>query len=145
MKRFKYNKGIISQLIQQFNPFGLLNSAGEPQVFHNTSDAYLYVLVKLYVMAPRGFVEMPLFLAELYPHLSFPECKVLTTDMQTLGIYERNFVEYETKNGKKFLECLCRALHSLCESKFDSSAFEHAYQLLLNRIELEKTETEKPH
>lgn len=129
---------VIENLLRKFNPFGLRSKQGLPYEFMKVSEIYLFVLVKLWTLFPRGYIEMPLFISELYHHLSFNECKACVSQMESLGVEPVMFFNYETKDGKQKLENICRGLHFLCETQFVSDSFTEAYRLLLNRIELEK-------
>jgi hypothetical protein len=143
MRKYKYDKEIVEKLVQQYNPFGLRGPANEPMVFGKASEAYLYVMTKIYTECPRGYVETPYILSLLYAKLSFHECKVLADDLADFGVREINFTSLDKKHGKQFLEMFCRALNTMSESRFDSGAFQEAYQLLVCRMELEKTMKEK--
>lgn len=142
MRKYKYDKEIVEKLVQQYNPFGLRNAANEPMVFGKASEAYLYVMTKIYTECPRGYVETPYILSLLYARLSFHECKVLANDLANLGVKKISFTGLDNRYGKQFLELFCRALNTLSESRFDSGAFNEAYQLLICRMELEKTKVE---
>lgn len=137
-----YQNDVVENLLRKFNPFGLRSKQGIPYEFMKVSEVYLFVMVKMYSMFPRGYVETPLFLAELYPHLTFSECKAYASEMESLGVNPVTLTTYETKEGKQFLESLCRGLHFLCETVFDNASFLEAYRLLLNRIELDRQKNE---
>lgn len=133
-----YQNDVVENLLRKFNPFGLRSKNGMPYEFMRVSEIYLFVMVKLYTMSPRGYIEIPLFISELYAHLSFSECKACAGQLESLGVEPVMHINYETKEGKQKIENILKGLHFLCETSFDSASFTEAYRLLLNRIELEK-------
>lgn len=137
-----YDNDVVENLLRKFNPFGLRSKQGVPYEFMRVSEIYLFVLVKLYTMFPRGYIEMALFISELYAHLSFAECKGCVEKMKELGVAPVLQIKYDTKQGKQALESICRGLHYLCETSFDNASFLEAYRLLLNRIEMESQKNE---
>lgn len=133
-----YQNDVVENLRRKFNPFGLRSKNGTPYEFMRVSEIYLFVMVKLYTMFPRGYIEIPLFISELYAHLSFSECKACASQLESLGVEPVMHINYETREGKQKLENICKGLHFLCETTFENASFTEAYRLLLNRIELEK-------
>lgn len=129
---------VVEQLLRKFNPFGLRTKQGVPYEFLRLSEVYLHVMIKVYSLFPRGYIETALLVSELYAHLSFNECKGIARYMKPMGIDEVNLVDYRSKEAKDFFERLCKALHSICETAFASSDFSEAYRLFQNRMELEK-------
>lgn len=129
---------VVEQLLRKFNPFGLRTKQGVPYEFLRLSEVYLHVMIKVYSLFPRGYIETALLVSELYAHLSFKECKSVAFYMKPMGIDDVNLVDYRSKEAKDFFERLCKALHSICETTFASSDFSEAYRLFQNRMELEK-------
>lgn len=134
-----YQNDVVENLLRKFNPFGLRSKNGQSYEFFKVSEIYLFVMVKLLTMFPRGYVEMPLFISDLYSHLSFAECKACAEAFIPLGIDPVVMIAYDRKDGKQKLEQICRGLHQLCETQFDNASFLEAYRLFQNRLELEKT------
>lgn len=130
---------VVEQLLRRFNPFGLRSMQGVPYEFMRVSEIYLFLMTKLLKLCPRGYIELPLVISELYPHLSYNECRAVAESMKPLGLEEISLVDYMSKDGKQFIEQLCRGLHNICETTFDNASFLEAYRLFQNRIEIEKS------
>lgn len=129
---------VVEQLLRRYNPFGLRSKQGMPYEFNRISEVYLFLMVKVYTLAPRGYIELPLLLNEIYYHLSFNECKAMVAIFKPLGLREVNLVDYQSIIGKQFFESLFKGLHLACETTFDNSSFLEAYRLFKNRMEIEK-------
>lgn len=56
---------LTKRLIGQHSPFGVTDpSTGTIVVYENTSDAYLDVIQKMFSDYPRGYIDIPLFVAK---------------------------------------------------------------------------------
>ena len=143
MKKDLIKNDVVEQLLRRFNPLGLRDRTGHPYEFMRVSELYLQVMVQTFVKFPRGYIETPLLLAYLYPHLSYKECKDIAESMKPLGVEVLGFYEYDRRNGREFFERFLKALHSKCETPYKSDEFAEAYRLLLNRLEIEKLNQKK--
>ena len=128
---------VIEQLLRRFNPFGFRMKEGKPYEFMRLSEVYLFLMNKIYAMCPRGYIELPLLLSQLYHHLTYNECRALAESMKPMGLKEVEQIDFLSKSGRLYIEQLCRALHNVCETTFDNANFLEAYRLFENRIELE--------
>lgn len=129
---------VVEQLLRRYNPFGLRSKQGTPYEFNRISEVYLFLMVKVYTLSPRGYIELPLLLNEIYYHLSFNECKAMAQIFMPLGLKDVQLVDYQSVRGKLFFESLFKGLHIACETTFDNSSFIEAYRLFKNRMEIEK-------
>ena len=129
---------VVENLLRKFNPFGLRSKQGVPYEFVRVSDSYLTLMVRVYTSFPRGYVELPLLIHELYNHLSPKECMKVAESMASFGLEMIELIDYQGKEGKRKLESICRSLHHLCDTTFDNASFLEAYRLFQNRLEIDK-------
>lgn len=143
MKKDLIKKDVVEQLLRRYNPLGLRDKLGHPFEFMRVSELYLHVMIVTWSKFPRGYIETPLLISTLYPHLSFSECKSLAEEMEPMGIKNFDTYEYDKRTGREFFFRFLQAMHKFCSTEFSSDHFGEAYRLLLNRLEIEKLKNEK--
>lgn len=134
---------VVEQLLRRFNPLGLRDKNGVPYEFMRVSELYLHVMVVAYTKFPRGYIETSIFINLLYPHLTYWESKDLAEKMEPMGVALYDIYFYDGKDGKEFFRQFIKCMHTFCETQFNQEAFNEAYRLLLNRMELEKLKNGK--
>lgn len=127
----------VEELLRKYNPFGLRFQNGRPYEFTTRTEVYLSVMIRVFGLFPRGYMETALLIANLYPHLSFNECKKYASWMEPMGVAPYISVNYHQKEASKYFEAVFRSLHKMGESEFDNSSYKEAWTLFQNRLELE--------
>ena len=56
----------VESIIRQVNPMELPKEDGTAYVFLNSQENYVYVMNKIYTIAPRGYVDIEVVLCGLY-------------------------------------------------------------------------------
>lgn len=133
----------VMSLLQRCNPFGLTTKEGTSMFFQREVESYFYIMVQTWTLAPRGYIEMPLLLRRLYCHLPFKDCVRVVNGLRTFDIKPVvQLGEWESRQTRQFFCNLCSALCSLTSVPFCSQYVDQAWQLLLQRIEIEKQRKE---
>ena len=133
----------VEELLRKYNPLGFRFSNGRPYEFTTKAEVYLFFLIRVYGLFPRGYIETALLVAELYFHISFTEAKAYAKWMKPMGVAPCVFVDYHSKEACMYLENVIRALHKICESEFDSNSYKEAWNLFQHRLELEDLKKQK--
>ena len=134
------NDAFMVSLLEKNNPFGLTLNDGRSMFFYQPVEAYLCVMTTAYGLAPKGYIELPLLLMKFYRHLSYVNCKVLAK-----AVCRGNFLEevvqldsWQKMSTLNYFKRLCSGLCALVETPYNSGYVEQAWQLLLQRMEIEK-------
>lgn len=132
---------LIHSLLAKYNPFGFTMPDGTSMEFESVYTAYMCLLIGTWRKFPRGYIELPLFLKTHYRQLTYKQAMKLALTLKPLGLEMVVLLgDYTTSKGRETLAKLARACHTIAGTSFDIYAFNHAYELLQNRIELEKTQ-----
>lgn len=131
---------LMQSLLSKYNPFGFTMPDGQSMEFESVYTAYMCLLIGTWRKYPRGYIELPLFLMTHYRHINYKQAKKMALTMKPLGLDMVVLLgDYSTLRGRETLAKLAKACHTIAGTSFDSYAFNQAYELLQNRIELEKT------
>lgn len=138
------NDAFMVSLLEKNNPFGLTLNDGRSMFFYQPVEAYLCVMTTAYGLAPKGYIELPLLLMKFYRHLSYVNCKVLSK-----AVCRGNFLEeviqldsWQKMSTLNYFKRLCSGLCALVETPYNSGYVEQAWQLLLQRMEIERVVNE---
>ena len=140
----KNNDTFVVSLLEKYNPFGLTWGEGRSMFFQQQVEAYLYIMVQSWVMAPRGYIELPLLIRKLYVHLSYRDCIRVAKALRQYELDMLTVVEnWAGRRAKRFFEQLCNGLCSLTNASYSSQMVDSAWQLFLQRMEIEKLRKEQ--
>lgn len=62
MRRANLTNEQAKQIMETVNPLGLCDSNGRLIIFRSAADCYCYCLSTLFYSAPRGWIDIPLFM-----------------------------------------------------------------------------------
>lgn len=134
------NDAFMVSMLEKNNPFGLTLNDGKSMFFYQPVEAYLCVMTTAYGLAPKGYIELPLLLMKFYRHLSYVNCKELAK-----AVCRGNFLEevvqldsWQKMSTLNYFKRLCSGLCALVETPYNSGYVEQAWQLLQQRMEIEK-------
>ena len=134
------NDPFVTSLLEKHNPFGLTMNDGRSMFFQQPVEAYLCVMTTAYSMAPKGYIELPLLMTKFYRHLGFTHCVTVAKELvkQKWVTMVFQLPPWGTKETKEFFSRLCSGLCAIAETPFNSHYVDQAWQLLQQRIEMEK-------
>lgn len=114
-------------LIENYNPFAFKKEDGDTEIFRTYKDVYLYTLKKLYLMFPRGYCDMCLFV-HVRTQLPFTDSCQVVKSFKSMGVEDVELIDFRTQDlGRKVhLERVMKALHTISETKFNDAMFMEA-------------------
>lgn len=125
----------LQSLIEGVNPLKLSNEDGTSKIFHTYSEAYLYLLEKMDEWAVDTYFDTEFILSKLYKR-KYPEIHSLYMSYcKPLGIKQHHVVRPDKREVKAFYRDFMKALHSYCETMFDTSQFDLAFNLYTEKKE----------
>ena len=134
----------VESLLEKCNPFGMSFADGRSMFFSQQSEAYLYVMLQAWRLAPRGYIEVPLLLKKLYRHIPFKSAVFLTMGMKPLGIKPVELIEnWSHKEAKAFFERFLAGLCNIASTSYSTAYVDYAWQLFQQRLEIEALAKEK--
>lgn len=95
-------------------------------IFNRPSDCYYSVLLTFFKNCPKGFIELPYILWQIYPFKSPKEIKEMTKEMTELKVPDIVVINYDTKEATIYFENFFTALHSICGTDMNHDAFKQA-------------------
>lgn len=130
----KLTNKFINSIIARVNPLRLPTLEGESLVFHNICECYLYIMDKVYEIAPRGYMDLLLIYAELY-NTSFSDASVFyNNNFKDIFGKRIDMVEIGSNSYKQFFRKLIVSLSNGMNIEFEMFAFESAYKLHITHI-----------
>lgn len=63
--RVKCYTNFALRALQRLNPLGVICTDGDLEIFESTTDCYYHTIIQLWDFAPRGWIDMPLFVSEV--------------------------------------------------------------------------------
>lgn len=114
-------------LIERYNPFGYKKEDGETCTFRTYKDAYLYSFKQLYLMFPRGYLDLVLFVSQQTKMPHADSVRIVKT-WKSLEVTDVMLVDLRTNdNARKFdLMRIIKALHTISETRFNEAMFSEA-------------------
>lgn len=130
MGRIKVKVNDLSELIEQYNPFGFKDENSRIMVFRTYDEAYYELITRIYNAGPI-MVDAELFMYEnLGMNLSDAK-RFVATWKGYVGISDYIFL-FDWKNGGKErdrqLERFARGMHLISETKFNGDMFRNALE-----------------
>lgn len=129
-----YSKEDITDYIRKFSPYFFKDVNGKISVFQTRRSLYYFTMVALYVMFPKWYVVMSLFISH---HCGVPKEDAMQLvqicGFQNDEIFFNGKIRLTCNNDdglnslKIFLKNICEKLHNLSGSEFDSNAFDLAF------------------
>ena len=120
------------ELMQEHNPFLLKDEKKKVMMFNDYGDAYCELLSRLYEQAPRGYIDLVLFLttnqdmplkyAEQFME-HFVDCGALKPELRVEAMVIVNWKDMEGQ--MRILESLMIGFHWLTETTFNKAHFLH--------------------
>lgn len=129
------NDPFVKKMLNKHNPFGLANEDGKSMVFDKPEDAYLHLMFTALKLAPKGYIEMPLFLHKLYSHLDYRVCTKVCSDLEPFDIDLVFFTPtWDSEDAKKFFKALSAGLCSIVGSTYSDYFVDLAWPIFVQRI-----------
>lgn len=119
------------QIIGAHNPFGFTRTdkgQNVPLSFPSYKEAYFEALETLFMLSPRGYIDLSLFIENNTP-LHIKDAERFTKTLKPMGIDgELYLMEGWTPSDSRnmFLQRLFTALHSVTGTSFSKSHFDEA-------------------
>lgn len=139
----KNNKIAFSDFIEQYNPFGVLDSNKEVMKFGTTTDCYRFVIRTIIRLYPRGYIEIPLLIHEL-TGMPYRECRQFFNDtirrncnvdeVMLVELWELNDMTDSGRTARKRLMRIIESLHEISETCTNKESYYFALQLLRKEI-----------
>ena len=139
----KNKKLAFSEFIEQYNPFGVLDSNKEVMKFETTTDCYRYVIKEIIRLYPRGYIEIPLLIHEL-TGMPYRECRQFFNDtirgyykvdeVELVELWELNDMTESGSTARKRLLHIIDSLHTISETCTNKESYYFALQLLRKDI-----------
>lgn len=142
MKKF-VSDASITEAFTKVNPFFLCQpNTNSYMVFVAPKDAYYYVLTQLIRNCPRGFIELLYIMGKLYPEKMLYARRKMCEVMMKVNVPDVALIDYDSKEGRNYLEQFFNGLHTIFGTKFNQEAFNAAYQYSKHLIEVIKVDKE---
>ena len=125
----------MASLIEQANPLKLINEDGTSKVFYTLKDAYVYVLGQIYALAAITFIDVEFVLSKIYKKKYADVHSIYMLYFKPLGINSHVQLTTELREKKSFLRNFVRAMHSYCETTFDTNQFDAAFTVFVTLLE----------
>lgn len=125
----------LQSLIESVNPLKLTNNDGTSRVFHSYSEAYQFVLEFIDQLSTYTYFDIEFILSKLYNRKYTEIHSMYMCYFKPLGIKQHHVVNPDKRELKAFYRDFMKALHSYCETMFDTSQFDMAFKLFTDRKE----------
>lgn len=131
----KLSNKFINSVIARVNPLRLPTPEGEGKVFFSMCECYLYIMDKVYEIAPKGYMDLYIIYAELYD-ASFTDASIFYIN-NFKDVFHKRFemVEIGSNSYKHFFRKLIVSLSNGMNAEFDLYSFENAYKLHIKKVE----------
>lgn len=135
------------RFMMEHNPFYFRNAKENFCVFKDLSCAYEALLDRLFELAPRGYIDLVLFLTT-YCHMDKTQAEDFLdnfyrsgaldkkTSMGYQGVLQVNWQEID--NYKSDFERIATGLHWLTESSFNQSMFNQGFNMFKLKMHMFK-------
>lgn len=117
------------------NPFMIPNEKGESLVFFSKREAYLFLLHMIRRGAADNYIELEYVLTKIYLKRYSEIHSLFVRYFVPLGIREYMSLELDVRKNKSFYRDFAKALHSYCDTSFDTSQFDYAFNEFVADIE----------
>lgn len=126
----------MKSLIEQANPLKLTNEDGSSRVFMSRRENYIAALEIIYGYAAITFIDVEYVISKIY-HKKWTEAhSIYMCYFKPLGIAAHTLLNDPVRDKKAFYRDFIRAMHSYCETSFDTSQFDTAFTDFLAKYEL---------
>ena len=129
----------VKSLIEKVNPFKLKNPDGTSFIHQTRREAYLYVLEFVQSNSAMGYLDVAYVLYRLYDSTPRQFAYVIAKYFQPLGIKEHEVLNSDFAKNKGFYRNFIKGLHVMCETTFDVSQFDAAFDEYRNQLEYKQT------
>ena len=128
----------VESIIRQVNPMELPKEDGTAYVFLNSQENYVYVMNKIYAIAPRGYVDIEVVLCGLYNWKMSKANDTYIYWFKNKFVKRYHIIEYGEQKTKAFMRKFLISLHERTHTPFDLLAFDIAYKMHLEYINSNK-------
>lgn len=119
------------------NPLRLANEDGWSCVFFSKREAYLHLFRFIYRNSSPVYAETEFLLTRLYGERYSKTHSIYMRYFQPLGLHCYEQLDPDIRKCKSFYRDFVRALHSYCETEFDTSQFDLAWNEFVVMVEKE--------
>ena len=109
------------------NPLKLAIDEYTSYVFFSKREAYLHVLNFIKDNSSLTYIEVEYVITRLYGIPYSKAHSVFLHHFQPIGLHTYETLEPDIRKNKKFYRDFVRALHSYCETEFDTSQFDMSF------------------
>lgn len=142
MKRFVSDSSV-TEAFTKVNPFFICQpNTSCYMVFNAPKEAYYYVLTILLRNCPRGYIELPYILGKLYPEKLMYVRRQMCELMMSVNVPEVTVIEYDSKEGRTYLEQFFNGLHTIFGTKMNHEAFNTAISYAKHLFDVVKLDKE---
>ena len=128
----------LKSLIEKVNPLKFRNPDGTSFIYYTRKEVYLYVLCFLHENCLSGFVDINFMLYRLYNLKPRESYLLINRFFAPMGIQEHTVLDPDFVKNKSFYRNFVRALHAMCDTTFDISQFDSAFDEFNNQLEYKK-------
>lgn len=125
--RIKCHNNFAQAALQRLNPLGVMGTQGDLEIFEGTADCYYHTIIQLWDFAPRGWIDMPLFVSEV-------QRVPLSVARQACRYKTYSKVQWNDKLGKRdiTIEFVLRSLSANTGCIFAPAYFREAIRMFNN-------------
>lgn len=119
---------LVKTLIEQVNPLKLMSEDTVSRVFTSKRECYVETMKLIHSNSANGYHDIEWIISRLY-HLR-RACTIHSVYMcffKPLGIKPRDVISDNDRERKEFYRKFIKAMHSYCETEFDTYQFDMAY------------------
>lgn len=122
-------------LIAMVNPLKLLNEDASSRVFTSNRECYVAAMKQIESLSARGYYDIKYIINRLYKLRGKTSHSVYMCYFKPLGIDPNVVIGRIDRERKEFFRKFIRAMHSYCETSFDTYQFDQAYVEFVSYIE----------
>ena len=124
----------VDSIIEEVNPLELPKEDGTGYVWHKMEDCYVYVMESFHSIAPAGYVDFYLVIAEIF-HVPFSKAKEMYEHWFASQMEKRyHLIEWTSPMAKKLFRKFLVCAHKMRKTSFDLTAFDNAFEIYQQHI-----------
>lgn len=135
----KNERTFLKSLIEKVNPLMFKNPDGTSFIYQSRRDVYKYVLWFLHTNSAINYIDVTFILFRLYNKRPRDIAYIISRYFKPLDIKEHVILESDFVKNKGFYRDFIRALHAMCDTSFDVSQFDIAFNEFNSELEYKQT------
>lgn len=123
------SRNFVISIINVVNPLWLPDENGNGKVFTSYTDCYVYFMDKCLEVAPKGYMDVLVLLAEIYGWDFTKTIRFFRTFAEERMGERITLLKLGEGKSKAFYRKFITCMHEYFETKFDLAAFSQAWEI----------------